>query len=376
AVLGRTVAVKTFRTHTPDPRHEQRRRGEMEVLARLSHPSLVHLFDAGAETSADGTTIVTYLVMEFVDGTDLRRQLASGPLAHDDARLLGIDLAGALAYLHDLGIVHRDIKPANILVPAPGDRERRPAKLTDFGIARLADAARLTATNTTIGTANYLSPEQARGEAVGPASDVYSLGLVLLECLTGAVEFPGGAVESAVARLQRDPRVPARLGEPWTGLLPRMLARDAVGRPSAREVEAILRLERALGRPAGNVTEVMPSRTDDGATRPLRTAEPSVVAPTRVFPTEQGPERPSVTPPPRPNRPPARSGDAARPRRRPLYRRPIAWAAAAVVLLALTVLVPLALRSAAPPPRPAPASPAVPGPLGTHLDRLDRSVRP
>src|SRR5438128_319168 len=113
-----------------------------------------------------------------------------------------------------MATVHPDIKPANLLVPdpVPGSRSRRPAKLTDFGIARMADAARLTITNTTIGTANYLSPEQARGEVVGTPSDLYSLGLVLLECLKGAVEFPGGAVESAVARLLRDPVVPPELG--------------------------------------------------------------------------------------------------------------------------------------------------------------------
>uniref|UniRef100_UPI0039EED4EF serine/threonine-protein kinase n=1 Tax=Sinomonas sp. G460-2 TaxID=3393464 RepID=UPI0039EED4EF len=275
-VLGRTVAVKTFRTHTPDPQHELRRRGEMEVLARLSHPSLVHLFDAGTETSSDGTPNVTYLVMEFVDGTDLRGRLASGPLPSDEVRLLGIDLTAGLAYLHGLSVVHRDIKPANILMPHALRATRRPAKLTDFGIARLADAARLTATNTTIGTASYLSPEQARGEAVGAASDVYSLGLVLLECLTGVVEFPGGAVESAVARLHRDPRLPADLGEPWTTLLPHMLARNPTDRPTAAEVESFLRLDRELGPgSAAGATEVLSTTSNAHATRALRPEEAS-----------------------------------------------------------------------------------------------------
>lgn len=392
-VLGRTVAVKTFRTHAPDPQHEQRRRGEMEVLARLSHPNLVHLFDAGTVTGGDGTAKVTYLVMEFVEGTDLRRRLASGPLPPESVRLLGLDLAAGLAYLHGLGVVHRDIKPANILIPADQGRGRQPAKLTDFGIARLADASRLTATNTTIGTANYLSPEQARGETVGAASDVYSLGLVLLECLTGTVEFPGGAVESAVARLHRDPRIPPSLGEPWVSLLPRLLARNPEHRPTAAEVEGFLRIDRALGpASADGPTEVI--GTDDGATRPLRPTAapaphatrtlpaappypprqpPSVQAPTVQAPMAQASARPPGSRSPRPDRAPAAPPPQ---RRKALLRRPLAWVLAAVVLLGVLVAVPLALRTASPRPEPPPASPYVPGPLGTHLDQLERSVRP
>ena len=110
--------------------------------------------------------------------------------------------------MHALGIIHRDIKPANILlVPVRPGEPLRP-KLTDFGIARILDGTRLTATGTMVGTAAYLSPEQSRGADLGPASDIYSLGLVLLECIKGEVEFPGSAVESAVARLHRAPAIP------------------------------------------------------------------------------------------------------------------------------------------------------------------------
>jgi serine/threonine protein kinase len=359
-VLGRSVAVKTFRAQTPDPQHQVRRRGEMEVLAHLNHPSLVQLYDVGTELSADGTSSLTYLVMEFVEGTDLRQRLRSGPMPGDEVQQLGKDLASALAYIHALGIVHRDIKPANVLVPDPAPRtgRRLPVKLTDFGIARFVDAARLTQTNTTIGTANYLSPEQARGEPVGAPSDVYSLGLVLLECLTGRIEFPGQAVAAAAARLFRDPRIPDSLGEPWVSLLPKMTAQDPAERPTAAEVAL------ALDGGAANstaVTEVLSpaERADDAGTRPL------------------------PSPPPRPRHPPAGATAMDSGWRARLRRRPLVWGGAAVVVLIallavllLAVLQPSRVGSVQQPASSVPASPSIPGPLGTHIAQLERSVRP
>jgi tRNA A-37 threonylcarbamoyl transferase component Bud32 len=368
-VLGRDVAVKTFRAHASDPRREERRRSEMQVLARLNHPSLVRLYDAGTDAQDDGTHHVAYLVMEFVHGSDLRKRLASGPLTHDDVRQLGLDLAGALACVHALGIVHRDIKPANILVPDPGPGRRRPAKLTDFGIARLTDASRLTVTNTTIGTANYLSPEQARGEKVGPASDIYSLGLVLLECLKGSMEFTGGAVEAAVARLLRSPKIPEELGEPWAPLLARMTAREAADRPTAAEVLGILR---------GELPAAGPGPVRGGATEVLLPAAPS--SPTRLLPT--GETRPTTARTPvvgqdasaaprggapftRPATPTtARTGGRTRTQGRTLKRAAVVVGIIAVLL----VVVPLALRAAmlpSAPVQPAPASPAAPAPGGS-----------
>ncbi|MFP5316578.1 MAG: protein kinase domain-containing protein, partial [Actinomycetes bacterium] len=115
-------------------------------------------------------------------------------------------------------------------------------KLTDFGIARMVEATHSTAHGATIGTANYLSPEQAEGTRVEPSSDIYSLGLVLLECLTGEKAFPGPVVEAAVARLLRDPEVPESLGADWVSLLTRMTARDPQARPDAHEVALALRV--------------------------------------------------------------------------------------------------------------------------------------
>ncbi|MCH6472344.1 serine/threonine-protein kinase [Sinomonas terrae] len=360
-VLGRIVGVKVFRAHSPDPRSDRRRRGEMEVLARLNHPSLVRLYDVGTETSADGKAQVTYLVMEFLEGTDLRQRLRQGPLSGKEVQRLGADLASALAYIHALDIVHRDIKPANVIVPDPAVAvgPRRPAKLTDFGIARVIDATRVTQTNTTIGTAHYLSPEQARGEVVGPPSDVYSLGLVLLEALTGHIEYPGSAVESAVARLLREPRVPAELGAPWTTLLPWMMAKEPSERPTpiqvAQTLEAAANAAVGAPEPAGSMpTEVIPppsAGANDGATRLL-----------------------PAGPPPKPPQAPSAS-----PRPAPLLRRPFVWVAAAVVVLALITVIPLALRTAPPNSGPtpiAPGSPHIPGPLGSHIAQLERSVRP
>ena len=176
--------------------------------------------------------------MEVVDGITLARALDGGPLAPHRAAALGAQLAGALAYVHERGVVHRDVKPANILV----DDRTGQAKLTDFGVARLVDGTRLTEAGTTLGTANYLAPEQATGDEVTPACDVYSLGLVLLECLTGSVAFPGYGVTAAVARLHRDPDIPAWLPDGWRGLLAAMTSRKAADRPRSADVAVRLAL--------------------------------------------------------------------------------------------------------------------------------------
>lgn len=203
------------------------------TLARLNHPGLVAIYDAGVQqdlTEPDRS----YLVMELVDGPSLASQLATGRLAVPDTARLAVRLAGALAYVHEQGIVHRDVKPANVLL---GKRSPALAKLTDFGIARSATDARLTGVGLTIGTAQYLSPEQALGGEVGVASDVYSLGLLLAECRSGRPAFPGTPIESALARLQHDPPIGDEAGE-LAPLLVAMTARDPADRPTAAEVAA------------------------------------------------------------------------------------------------------------------------------------------
>jgi hypothetical protein len=144
-------------------------------------------------------------------------------------------LADALAHVHRGGIVHRDLKPANVLL----DPDGRP-RLTDFGIARALDGTAVTGTGFVVGTAAYLAPEQVRGERVGPEADVYALGLVLLEALTGRREYPGALVESATARLHRPPAVPPHLPDALSTALHAMTARDPAARPTAAQVAALL----------------------------------------------------------------------------------------------------------------------------------------
>ena len=238
-VLGREVAIKRF--HQTSSIESSRQETELAVLASLNHHNLVNLFDAGIDVDEDGRGH-RYLVMELVKGTDLRSRLAAGPISSRHISEIGFDIAEALEYMHASGVVHRDIKPSNIMLVDYGNgAPRARAKLTDFGIALTEDSERHTREGTTTGTAAYLSPEQAAGAKVGKASDVYSLGLVLLECFTRRVEYPGTLVESAVARISRDPVIPEELPEHWRSLLSAMTARKPADRPPRRELVAALR---------------------------------------------------------------------------------------------------------------------------------------
>jgi hypothetical protein len=265
-VLDRAVAIKVFHQGGMLPDADVRRSGEVRLVAGLSHPGLVMVFDAGRDTS-DPMAPFSYLVMELVDGTTLARVLDDGPLDRQRTAAIGTQLAGALTYVHERGVVHRDIKPANVLMRGLGSDV---AKLTDFGVARLVDSTRLTVHGTTLGTANYLSPEQTTGGDVGPASDVYSLALVLLECLTGQVAYPGYGVEAALARLHRAPAVPMWLDPAWRELLSAMTAFDAADRPGAAEVAARLSALTSPGTDAAPTATFAASKPAAVAARPRR----------------------------------------------------------------------------------------------------------
>ncbi|MHA7246383.1 serine/threonine-protein kinase [Arthrobacter tecti] len=272
-VLGRNVAVKVFHTGPIGSDDEARQQAEARILASLNHPNLVTVFDVGVDK--EDIHHRAYLVMELITGEDLRRTNSHAPLTESETKALGRGVAQALAYIHDQGVVHRDVKPGNILIGASSNpRRAEKPKLTDFGIARLVEDAHLTATGQSVGTAAYFSPEQAEGLGATAASDVYSLGLVLLECLTGETAFPGPAAASAAARLHHDPAIPWPDSD-WGRLLRDMTQRDPAARPSAKEVSTVLDSEFSEARQS-----VVPARNVDGDTRTgLPTAAVGVVGP-------------------------------------------------------------------------------------------------
>ncbi|WP_399134134.1 protein kinase domain-containing protein [Streptomyces sp. Li-HN-5-11] len=221
--LRRPVAVKVFRPG-PDPQTEDTLTAEAVLLARLQHPGLVTVYDAGRHDDR------TYLVMQLIKGPTLRSLLAGGALPERRVVGVGAALARTLTYVHRAGVVHRDVKPSNVLLDAAGDPH-----LADFGIARLANATRHTEPDVLRGTAAYLAPEQVEGRRIGPAADVYALGLVLLECLKGELEYQGTPLEATVARLYRPPEVPNWFSSDLAALLRAMTAQDPEARPAAEQ---------------------------------------------------------------------------------------------------------------------------------------------
>lgn len=232
-LLGRTVAVKLMRGDCDLLASTDRARVESAALASLNHPGLVTLLDARVDPGH-----AAYLVMEFVDGPTLAQRIGSGPLSDADTARLACQLASALHAVHCAGIVHRDVKPSNVLL-APGEASDGGfhAKLTDFGAARMTDTSGVTSPGVIIGTAAYLAPEQVRDRTASPPSDVYALGLVLLEALTGERAFAQTTdIDAILARLVEDPVIPPQIGDGWARLLRRMTDADPAARPTAAQV--------------------------------------------------------------------------------------------------------------------------------------------
>lgn len=229
--LERKVAIKRYRD-APFGVGLRRFMSEAELLGQMSHPRLLKIFDV----SFDGER--PFLVLQLAMGGTLRDRLDTGPLLPSRVAEIGAAVAEVLTYIHAQGIVHRDIKPSNLLFDDEGE-----CYLADFGIARALDAAHLTDSKEFVGTAAYLAPEQVEDRSPGAAVDVYALGLVLLECMTGYSEYTGTDVEVAIARLSRPPRIPGTLGLEWQAVLSAMTATDPADRPDA---EQCVRLMRAL----------------------------------------------------------------------------------------------------------------------------------
>ncbi len=230
---GRPVAIKVLRDqYAHNAEFVARFEREAEAVARLSHPRMVQVFDHGR----DGD--VHFIVMEFVDGEDLKTFLRrAGAVDEAEARRIGAQVCEVLEYAHGMGIVHRDIKPQNILMTPDGE-----VKVTDFGIARALAATSITETGTVLGSVQYLSPEQARGLGVGRSADLYSLGVVLYEAVTGCLPFDGDApITIALKHMHEPPPVPrrngARLSRAMEGVILKALAKDPDERyRSAREM--------------------------------------------------------------------------------------------------------------------------------------------
>src|SRR4051812_4294555 len=225
-LLGRTVAVKILRSqYADDPGFRERFRNEARHAAALSHPNVTQVFDF-YEGNGDE---LPYIVMELVSGEPLSERLhREGAL--DDAETWSIlgQTAAALGAAHKAGVVHRDIKPGNILV-CPDGR----VKVTDFGIARLANSSTVTQTGLLLGTAQYLAPERVAGESATPASDMYALGVVGYECVTGRPPFEGDNVAVLQAiQLGRAPAIPDGVSPAMRELITTLMDKDPAARPS------------------------------------------------------------------------------------------------------------------------------------------------
>jgi hypothetical protein len=264
------VAVKRIPIGADDPDERERIEREGRAAALLSHPAIVALYDAGEDLDA------CYLVSELVEGASLARLYRERSLGDDEVLAIGAALADALAHAHERGVVHRDVKPANVIVPSPrrgAGREAPPAKLTDFGIARVAGEQELTRTGDVIGTLAYMAPEQAEGLPAGPAADLFSLALTLYEGLTGSNPLRGRTIAAtarrvgvAITPLERvRPDLPPEL----CAAFDRALAQDAHDRGTVAQLRA------ALARDTGAVTVDVRRASRSSAPRPV--SAPSAV---------------------------------------------------------------------------------------------------
>ena len=248
--LGRDVAVKVLRADLArDPQFQLRFSREAQNAAALNHPAIVAVYDTGKEESEFGP--LPYIVMEYVDGQTLREIVKTqGPMSEQQVIEVMADVCAALDFSHRHSIIHRDVKPANIMINRVGA-----VKVMDFGIARaLGEGQNVTQTAAVIGTAQYLSPEQARGEAVDARSDVYATGCVIFELLTGHPPFVGdNPVSVAYQHVREDPRAPSESNPDVTpdvdAVVLKALSKNPANRyQSAGEMRADL-LRAAAGRP-------------------------------------------------------------------------------------------------------------------------------
>ncbi len=326
--LGRSVAVKVLKADlSDDPEFLHRFRIEARTVASLDHTGIASVYDYGEDDGPAGGGRTAYLVMELVRGEPLSTRIARGPMPVHEALDVLEQAARALHAAHECGFVHRDVKPGNILLRTDGV-----VKLTDFGIAKAADAVPVTRSGMVMGTAHYIAPEQASGDEAGPAGDVYSLGIVGYECLAGHRPFRAdSAVAVAMMQVRDDPPpLPADIPERVRGLIYSVLVKDPEQRYSdgAEFADAVAAVRRGWPAPAAGAgagsghpvaatvpaappgTAALDPATRHRGARPVRRR-----APGRPVPRPGRRRRRASTPPPGRDgplsRPPARPGEPA-----------------------------------------------------------------
>jgi serine/threonine-protein kinase len=345
-VLERTVAVKILAEHlSDDDKFVARFRREALAVAKLIHPNIVQVYDTGVDAGRH------YIVMEYVEGKSAAQLLQiMGRVGAESAVEIGIQSCAGLEYAHRQGIIHRDVKPGNLMViGGPAGRRRRDSsahepptgemtvKLTDFGIARASAQTRLTQVGSVVGTAAYLAPEQARGEEATPAADVFALGVVLYQLLTGRLPWEGSTLAELAIRRENeqplpptsyDPEVPATLSDAvLRSLEGEVGARYSTARELARALEAGLE-GRAPPPPEDELPTNMLSPAPTEATRRMQPEPSTPVAPLPVPPRR----RPAPAAAPRPAAP------AAQPKKRSFAGR-LGRALGILILIAILAAI-------------------------------------
>ncbi|TMK58050.1 MAG: serine/threonine protein kinase [Actinobacteria bacterium] len=340
-ILERTVAVKILAEHlSDDERFVARFRREALAVAKLIHPNIVQVYDTGVDEGRH------YIVMEYVEGRSgaqiLQRQ---GPVEPEVAAEIGIQACAGLDYAHRRGIIHRDVKPGNLMVfGGPVGGGEMIVKLTDFGIARAIEQTRITQVGSVVGTAAYLAPEQVRGEEATPATDVYALGVVLYQFLTGRLPYEGSSLAELAVRQQNEKPLPpdtynSEVPETLGAAVLRALEGDPNRRyASADELASGLR----LGLEGTDVTLPLDEGTsatrvlggDTAATRHM--GRDTAQTEYRPAPSQTRRPQPRVAPAPQPAAPPPR---AAQPRKRGAFSRFARFVLAAVALVLVAAAV-------------------------------------